>query len=104
MGFPTFGVHQNSYEASKKFNHGWAYFGRGGSLFIAIDNRGRADLVSAMTPFQGELKRALSIRDVSASSVHAPSALGDDTVTLTITHKIAKAATGIGGLRSPDDH
>ena len=28
MRFPTFGVHQNSYEASKKCNDGWAYFGR----------------------------------------------------------------------------
>jgi hypothetical protein len=29
MRFPTFGVHKISYEGLKKFNHGWAYLGRG---------------------------------------------------------------------------
>jgi hypothetical protein len=76
----------------------------GGSSVYRDRLKGRSPtFVSAMTPYQGDVKPALGTRAVSADSVHAPSALGDDTAIRTIKHKIAKAATGIGGLLSLDD-
>jgi hypothetical protein len=96
MRFPTFGVHQISYEGLKKFNHGWAYVGRGFPVALMRSALGAlVDSASAMTPYQRDLKPALSIRAVSADSVHAPSALGDDTAIRVIKCKIAKAATGM---------
>ncbi len=96
MRFSTFGVHQISYEGLKKFNHGGAYFGRG--LLVALMRsaiRALVDSASEMTPFQRDLKPALSIRAVSADSVHAPSTPGDDTAIRTFKCKIVKAATEI---------
>jgi hypothetical protein len=50
MGLPRFGVHQNSYEALKKFHDGWAYFGRGWIVDLLRSTIGAlTDLLSAMT-------------------------------------------------------
>jgi hypothetical protein len=61
------------------------------------------DLVSAMTPYRGDLEPALSMRAVSPDSVHTPSALGGDTAIRTFKCKTAKAATGIGAAFSVRD-
>jgi hypothetical protein len=67
----------------------------GSSIHCDRQQRTLAELLSTMTPYQGDLKPALSIRAVSADSVQTPRALGDDTAIRTFKCKIAKAATGI---------
>jgi hypothetical protein len=69
MGLPRFGVHQNSYEALKKFNHGGAYLGRGWIVTMLRSTIGAlVESASAITPQQTDHDRALSIRAVSKDS------------------------------------
>jgi hypothetical protein len=97
MRFSTFGVHQISYEGLKKFNHGGAYLGRG--LLVALMRSAPGALVdsaSAMAPYQRDLKPALSIRAVSADSVHAsnaPNAPGDDTAIRTLSRELVASVS-----------
>jgi hypothetical protein len=62
MGLPRFGVHQNSYEALKKFNHGGAYLGRGWIVTLLRSTMGAiVESASAITPHQTDHERALSM-------------------------------------------
>jgi hypothetical protein len=95
MGFPRFVVHQNSYEALKKFHDGWGYFGRGWIVGLLRSTIGAlTDLLSAMTLYLGRSRASVEYsRAVSADSVHASTALGDDTAIRMIKCKTATAAT-----------
>src|SRR5580693_1606904 len=69
MGLPRFGVHQNSYEALKKFNHGGAYLGRGWIVTLLRSTIGAlVESASAITPHQTDHERALSMRAVLKDS------------------------------------
>jgi len=60
MGLPRFGVHQNSYEALKKFHDGWAYFGRGWIVGLLRSTIGAlTDLLSAMTLYLGRSRASV---------------------------------------------
>src|ERR1700685_3178031 len=93
MRITTSGVRHNSYEASKKFNHGWGYLGCGWVVALLRSTTAEARRIDDAVP--GDLKPALSIRAVAAASVHTPYALGDNTANRTFKCKSAKAATGI---------
>ena len=82
MGLPRFGVHQNSYEALKKFNHGGAYLGRGWIVTLLRSTIGAlVESASAITPHQ--------------TDHDAPSAPRGAIAIRSAKCRIAKAATGM---------